>query len=95
MIGEVPENHPVLVNKRIVTGTSGKQITINGHQCLNLATHNYLGLLNSSDIKESAIAAVRKYGVGSCGPRGFYGTIGKNKLIYFLNFFAMKVNQFA
>lgn len=77
LISDVPENHPVLVNKRIVTETIGKQITINGHNCLNLATHNYLGLLNSSDIKESAIAAVRKYGVGSCGPRGFYGTLGK------------------
>ncbi|XP_031623394.1 serine palmitoyltransferase 1 [Contarinia nasturtii] len=75
LIDDTPENHPALLNKRIVSETSGKQITINGHNCLNLATHNYLGLLNSSDIKESAIAAVRKYGVGSCGPRGFYGTI--------------------
>lgn len=73
----MPENHPVLTSKRIVTATSGKHITINGHNCLNLGTHNYLGLLNSPDIRESAIAAVRKYGVGSCGPRGFYGTIGK------------------
>lgn len=77
LIDDVPENHPVLNNKRIVTATSGKHITINGHKCLNLGTHNYLGLLNSPDIEEKAIAAVRKYGVGSCGPRGFYGTIGK------------------
>ena len=27
--------------------------------------------------QEAAIASVDKYGVGSCGPRGFYGTIGK------------------
>lgn len=80
LIGDVPENHPVLTNKRIVTGTSGKHITINGHNCLNLGTHNYLGLLNSPDIRENAIAAVHKYGVGSCGPRGFYGTIGKTSI---------------
>lgn len=73
----MPENHPALTNKRIVTSSSGKQITVNGHNCLNLGTHNYLGLLNSPEIEEDAIAAVRKYGVGSCGPRGFYGTIGK------------------
>lgn len=79
LIADVPENHPVLINKRIVTTSSGKQIIINGRNCLNLATHNYLGLLNSPDIKESAIAAVRKYGVGSCGPRGFYGTIGEEQ----------------
>lgn len=27
--------------------------------------------------QESCTAALEKYGVGSCGPRGFYGTIGK------------------
>lgn len=79
LIEDVPENHPFLANKRIVTTITGKQIIINGRSCLNLATHNYLGLLNEPDIKESAIQAVRKYGVGSCGPRGFYGTIGKKK----------------
>ncbi len=26
-------------------------------------------------LKESAVKTVQKYGVGSCGPRGFYGTI--------------------
>lgn len=79
LVGDVPENHLVLTNNRIVTAMSGKQITINSNNCLNLATHNYMGLLNAPDIKDSAIAAVRKYGVGSCGPRGFYGTIGKIK----------------
>lgn len=83
LIGEVPQNHPVLTHKRVVTATSGKHITINGQNCLNLGTHNYLGLLNSPDIRENAIAAIRKYGVGSCGPRGFYGTIG-NAIFTFL-----------
>lgn len=78
LIEDVPENHPVLVNKRIVTAMNGKHITINGSSCLNLGTHNYLGLLNSPEIEENAIAAIRKYGVGSCGPRGFYGTIGED-----------------
>ena len=27
--------------------------------------------------QESAQKALRKYGVGSCGPRGFYGTMGR------------------
>lgn len=80
----MPENHPVLTHKRVVSATSGKHITINGQDCLNLGTHNYLGLLNSPDIRENAIAAIRKYGVGSCGPRGFYGTIGK--LSHFFTF---------
>jgi serine palmitoyltransferase len=28
-----------------------------------------------SDIEEAAVKSLRKYGVGSCGPRGFYGTV--------------------
>lgn len=28
-------------------------------------------------LQESCTSALEKYGVGSCGPRGFYGTIGK------------------
>jgi serine palmitoyltransferase len=31
--------------------------------------------MNHEQIKEKAILALRKYGVGSCGPPGFYGTI--------------------
>lgn len=60
----------------MVTKISGKYIEINEINCLNLGTHNYLGLLNSSEIQESAIATIQKYGVGSCGPKAFYGCFG-------------------
>ncbi|XP_017790138.1 PREDICTED: serine palmitoyltransferase 1 [Habropoda laboriosa] len=60
---------------RCVTSRAGKRIVINGRDCLNLGTHNYLGLTENDKIEKDAIAAVRKYGVGSCGPRGFYGTV--------------------
>lgn len=40
-----------------------------------MASFNFLGLLNNEEIKESALTALRKYGVGSCGPPGFYGTL--------------------
>lgn len=70
-------NH-VAFNERIITGPVGKRITINGINCLNLGSHNYLNMLNYPDIQEKAIETVKKYGVGSCGPRGFYGTIGKS-----------------
>jgi hypothetical protein len=29
-----------------------------------------------NDFQDSCIGSLEKYGVGSCGPRGFYGTIG-------------------
>lgn len=34
-----------------------------------------MGLLEDDKIQEDAIKSLRKYGVGSCGPRGFYGTV--------------------
>ena len=53
-----------------------KHITVEGHNCLNLATHNYLGFAGNEEVEKSAIACIRKFGVGSCGPRAFYGTAG-------------------
>jgi len=41
----------------------------------NFATFNFLGLVGDRAIIESCKKTILKYGVGSCGPRGFYGTI--------------------
>jgi 7-keto-8-aminopelargonate synthetase-like enzyme len=51
-------------------------MTIGGVRCLNLATHNYLGFAGNEAIEKSAVECIRKFGVGSCGPRAFYGTAG-------------------
>lgn len=66
---------PLTLSEHLISGPVGKYVTVDGVECLNLASHNYLGLLEQENIKDSAIAAINKYGVGSCGPRGFYGTI--------------------
>lgn len=42
---------------------------------MNLATSNFLNLTASEQIRTKAIDTLRNYGVGSCGPPGFYGTI--------------------
>ena len=52
----------------------GKYVTLNGKKCLDMATHNYLGMAGNADIEAAAAQTIRKYGVGSCGPRAFYGT---------------------
>ncbi|VDN16844.1 unnamed protein product [Dibothriocephalus latus] len=41
---------------------------------LNVATLNFLDLIGNKDVNAVAIQALRKYGLGACGPRGFYGT---------------------
>lgn len=60
----------------VIEGKAGKEITIDGVKCWNFATHNYLGFAGRQDIEEEAIKSVKKFGVGSCGPRAFYGTAG-------------------
>jgi serine palmitoyltransferase len=42
---------------------------------LNLATHDYLGLSRHPKVQKAAEDALRHFGCGSCGPRGFYGTM--------------------
>lgn len=61
---DTPLDHPALSPKVIVHGNSDKTICIDGIECLNLATHNYLGFANDPKIKESAIKSLQKYGVG-------------------------------
>ncbi|CAK9050055.1 Serine palmitoyltransferase 1 (Long chain base biosynthesis protein 1) (LCB 1) (Serine-palmitoyl-CoA transferase 1) (SPT 1) (SPT1) [Durusdinium trenchii] len=42
---------------------------------LNCVTLDFLGLGQRKEITDAANAALDKYGCGSCGPRGFYGSI--------------------
>ncbi|XP_015601770.1 serine palmitoyltransferase 1 [Cephus cinctus] len=74
LVPKTEKNHPSLTPKHI-TSRVGKRIIVNGKDCLNLGTHNYLGFLENKEIQEKAVATIKKYGVGSCGPRGFYGTV--------------------
>lgn len=74
LVGDVPENHPAL-HTHMVHGKVGKVINLDGKKCLNMASHNYLGLVEDEEIQQAAMKSLRKYGVGSCGPRGFYGTV--------------------
>ena len=47
---------------------------------LNLCTFDFLGLSRHDDVKRVSKEALEKYGCGSCGPRGFYGTIDQHLL---------------
>jgi serine palmitoyltransferase len=44
-------------------------------EVLNFASYNFADFAGNEKIKERAVMALRKYGVGSCSPPGFYGTI--------------------
>eukprot|EP00052_Salpingoeca_macrocollata_P003399 m.35651 g.35651 ORF g.35651 m.35651 type:complete len:473 (-) comp13280_c0_seq1:65-1483(-) len=67
---QLPEKAPP-----VVEGIIDTHVTIGGQQKINLATFNFLGFGDNKAFQKQAEQVIRKYGVGSCGPRGFYGTI--------------------
>lgn len=74
LVEEVLPSHPALKPK-VVNGKAGLYVQIDDYNCINFATHNYLGFVELKTIEDRAIKSLYKYGVGSCGPRGFYGTV--------------------
>uniref|UniRef100_G1SUF4 Serine palmitoyltransferase 1 n=1 Tax=Oryctolagus cuniculus TaxID=9986 RepID=G1SUF4_RABIT len=73
LVPPVSKDHPAL-NYNIVSGPPSHNIVVNGKECINFASFNFLGLLDNPRVKAAALASLKKYGVGTCGPRGFYGT---------------------
>src|SRR3989440_6910308 len=49
--------------------------TFDGKKVINLASNNYLGLTTHPKLREAALAATRKYGVGSGAVRTIAGTM--------------------
>ncbi len=42
---------------------------------IDFASFDFLGLHHHHEVKKQGSAALSKYGCGTCGPRGFYGTL--------------------
>ena len=60
----------------LITGPPLARVSLaNGQSVLNFATANTLGLAGREDIYLKCVSTIEKYGLGACGPRGFYGTI--------------------
>ncbi|KAJ1658539.1 serine palmitoyltransferase component [Dispira simplex] len=72
---EQMEETPILVSEQ------GPRPRVEGvsQPVLNLVSYNFLGLAGVNDLKEHAVHTLRKYGVGACGPPGFYGTLDVHK----------------
>src|SRR5580765_1719018 len=60
---------------RILEGEQGPVSIYDGKQGINLASNNYLGLCDHPKLREAAIAATEKYGVGSGAVRTIAGTM--------------------
>ncbi len=62
-------------NLRVLEDEQGPECTFDGKKVINLASNNYLGLTTHPKLREAALAATRKYGVGSGAVRTIAGTM--------------------
>ena len=60
---------------RVLDDEQGPICTYDGKRVINLASNNYLGLCDHPKLREAAIAATEKYGVGSGAVRTIAGTM--------------------
>ncbi|SCI25987.1 8-amino-7-oxononanoate synthase [uncultured Clostridium sp.] len=54
---------------KYLSESQDKYTTVDGMKVLLMSSNNYLGLSNNEDVKQSAIEAIQKYGLGSGGSR--------------------------
>ncbi|RPB23972.1 PLP-dependent transferase [Terfezia boudieri ATCC MYA-4762] len=58
-----------------IVGPTGPKVKLsNGKTVLNFGSYNIFNLAQNDYLKDRAVATLRSYGVGPCGPPGFYGT---------------------
>src|SRR5438309_1142344 len=62
-------------NLRVLEDEQAPECTVDGKHVINLASNNYLGLTTHPKLREAAIAATKKYGVGSGAVRTVSGTM--------------------
>ncbi|HUI57088.1 MAG TPA: glycine C-acetyltransferase [Bryobacteraceae bacterium] len=60
---------------RVLESESAAESRFDGKQVINLASNNYLGLTTHPKLREAAINAVKRYGVGSGAVRTISGTM--------------------
>src|SRR5712692_5523038 len=60
---------------RVLESESAPASRFDGHAVINLASNNYLGLTTHPKLREAALEATRKYGVGSGAVRTISGTM--------------------
>jgi glycine C-acetyltransferase len=66
---------------RVLESESAAEARFDGRDVINLASNNYLGLTTHPKLREAAIEATRRYGVGSGAVRTISGTMSVHMLL--------------
>ncbi|MCP9261182.1 Serine palmitoyltransferase 1 [Dirofilaria immitis] len=78
LVAEIPAEHPAL-QTHYFDGSffSGKSanLSLTMAKIFKFGDDKFLGLVGDKTVEKEAKEAISKYGVGSCGPRHFYGTV--------------------
>jgi len=65
--------------ERVISSTQSAQIEVGGARVLNFCANNYLGLADNVELRESAKAALDRYGYGMASVRFICGTQEEHK----------------
>ena len=60
---------------RILETPAGGRVMMNGKEVVNLSSNNYLGLANHPKVRQAAIEAIERWGVGAGAVRWIGGTM--------------------
>ncbi len=76
-------NYALSYAQQVIDEIRGDEMKIRGVKTPVVFASNFdfLGFSRDIDIKQAAKDALDKYGCGSCGPRGFYGTIDQHLIL--------------
>ncbi|MBA7663480.1 8-amino-7-oxononanoate synthase/2-amino-3-ketobutyrate coenzyme A ligase [subsurface metagenome] len=65
----------------VIESCQGPRVKIRGKEVINLSSNNYLGFNTHPKLKEAALKAIEKYGVGSGAVRTIAGTLDIHKKV--------------
>lgn len=92
LVFEILDDYFVLMvmENNIIIGKLGKYVIINGKFCVNMVILNFFGMVGNLFVEVEVIKILKKYGVGLCGFRGFYGIMDvylefEDKIVKFMN----------
>ena len=92
------KNKGTYIRLRVLEDEQAPESTFDGKRVINLASNNYLGLTTHPKLRQAAIEATKKYGVGSAAARTLAGTMAihmelEEKIAHFKNVEASVVFQ--